>query len=162
MSKIGIYPGSFDPITYGHLDIIQRSLNVVDELIIAVSNNKSKEHLISVDDRLELINQSIQSLPKEDLNKIKVEKFDNLLVHYVKSKNASLIIMFNKICQVASLLSLLLSGSMAAFGYVAVRYMQSPEFERELKNKVMGSLQEKMKEQIPLQMPKMTSPAIPF
>ena len=39
MSKIGIYPGSFDPITYGHLDIIQRSLNVVDELIIAVSNN---------------------------------------------------------------------------------------------------------------------------
>jgi len=92
MSKIGIYPGSFDPITYGHLDIIQRSLNVVDELIIAVSNNKSKEHLISVDDRLELINQSIQSLPKEDLDKITVEKFDNLLVHYVKSKNASLII----------------------------------------------------------------------
>ena len=92
MSKIGIYPGSFDPITYGHLDIIQRSLNVVDELIIGVSNNKSKDHLISVDDRLELINQSIQSLPKEDLDKIKVEKFDNLLVHYVKSKNASLII----------------------------------------------------------------------
>ena len=92
MSKIGIYPGSFDPITYGHLDIIQRSLNVVDELIIGVSNNKSKDHLISVDDRLELINQSIQSLPKEDLHKIKVEKFDKLLVHYVKSKNASLII----------------------------------------------------------------------
>ena len=92
MSKIGIYPGSFDPITYGHLDIIQRSLNVVDELIIGVSNNKSKDHLISVDDRLKLINQSIQSLPTEDLNKIKVEKFDNLLVHYVKSKNASLII----------------------------------------------------------------------
>ena len=92
MSKIGIYPGSFDPITYGHLDIIQRSLNVVDELIIAVSNNKSKEHLISVDDRLELINQTIKSLPKDDLNKIKVGKFDNLLVHYLKSKNASIII----------------------------------------------------------------------
>ena len=92
MSKIGIYPGSFDPITYGHLDIIQRSLRVVDELVIAVSNNKSKDHLISIDDRLNLINQSILSLPEKDLSKIKVEKFDNLLVHYVKSKNASLII----------------------------------------------------------------------
>ena len=92
MSKIGIYPGSFDPITYGHLDIIQRSLSVVDELVIAVSNNKSKNHLISIDDRLNLINQSILSLPDEDLSKIKVEKFNNLLVHYVKSKNASLII----------------------------------------------------------------------
>ena len=92
MSKIGIYPGSFDPITYGHLDIIQRSLSVVDELVIAVSNNKSKNHLISIEDRLNLINQSISSLPEKDLLKIKVEKFDNLLVHYVKSKNASLII----------------------------------------------------------------------
>ena len=92
MSKIGIYPGSFDPITYGHLDIIQRSLSVVDELVIAVSNNKSKNHLISIDDRLNLINQSISSLPEKDILKIKVEKFDNLLVHYVKSKNASLII----------------------------------------------------------------------
>ena len=92
MSKIGIYPGSFDPITYGHLDIIQRSLSVVDELVIAVSNNNSKNHLISIDDRLNLINQSILSLPEKDLSKIKVEKFDNLLVHYVKSKNASLII----------------------------------------------------------------------
>ena len=92
MSKIGIYPGSFDPITYGHLDIIQRSLSVVDELVIAVSNNKSKNHLISIDDRLNLINLSISSLPEKDLSKIKVEKFDNLLVHYVKSKNASLII----------------------------------------------------------------------
>ena len=92
MSKIGIYPGSFDPITYGHLDILQRSLSVVDELVIAVSNNKYKNHLISIDDRLNLINQSILSLPEKDLSKIKVEKFDNLLVHYVKSKNASLII----------------------------------------------------------------------
>ncbi len=92
MLKIGIYPGSFDPITFGHLDIIQRSLSVVDELVIAVSNNKSKNHLISIDDRLNLINQSISFLPKKDLENIKVEKFDNLLVHYVKSKNASLII----------------------------------------------------------------------
>jgi len=70
--------------------------------------------------------------------------------------------MFNKICQVASLLSLLLSGSMAAFGYVAIRYMQSPEFERTLKNKLMGDLQKKMKDQIPLEMPEMTGPSLPL
>jgi pantetheine-phosphate adenylyltransferase len=92
MSKIGIYPGSFDPITLGHLDIIQRSLHVVDKLTIAVSNNKSKNHFISIDERLELIEQTIQDLPIEDQKRIEIEKFDNLLVHYVKSKNASVII----------------------------------------------------------------------
>jgi len=92
MSKIGIYPGSFDPITLGHLDIIQRSIHVVDKLIVAVSNNKSKKHMISVDDRLDLIKKSILSLPNDIQSKIEIEKFDNLLVHYVKSKNASLII----------------------------------------------------------------------
>ena len=92
MSKIGIYPGSFDPITLGHLDIIQRSLNVVDKLIIAVSDNKSKDHMISINDRLDLIKKTIQSLPNDFQEKIEIEKFDNLLVHYVKSKNASLII----------------------------------------------------------------------
>ena len=92
MSKIGIYPGSFDPITLGHLDIIQRSLHVVDKLIVAVSNNKSKKHMISIDDRLDLIKKSILILPSDIQSKIKIEMFDNLLVHYVKSKNASLII----------------------------------------------------------------------
>ena len=70
--------------------------------------------------------------------------------------------MFNRICQVASLLSLLLSGSMAAFGFVAIRYMQSPEFEKDLKNKLMGDLQEKIMKEIPLQMPTETFPAMPL
>ena len=92
MSKIGIYPGSFDPITFGHLDIIQRSLNVVDTLIVAVSDNKSKNHFINIDDRLNLIEATIKNLPPEDQRKITIEKFDNLLVHYVKAKKASVII----------------------------------------------------------------------
>jgi len=92
MSKIGIYPGSFDPITFGHLDIIQRSLNVVDTLIVAVSDNKSKNHFINIDDRLKLIEATIRNLPLEDQKKIAIEKFDNLLVHYVKAKKASVII----------------------------------------------------------------------
>ena len=92
MSKIGIYPGSFDPITFGHLDIIQRSLNVVDTLIVAVSDNKSKNHLINIDDRLNLTKATIKILKLEDQKKITIEKFDNLLVHYVKAKKASVII----------------------------------------------------------------------
>ena len=70
--------------------------------------------------------------------------------------------MFNKICQIASLLSLLLSGSMAAFGFIAIRYMQSAEFERDLKNKLMGDLKEKIMEEIPIQMPTETFPAMPL
>ena len=91
-TKIGIYPGSFDPITLGHLDIIQRSLHVVDQLVVAVSNNKSKKHMISIDDRLMLVQQTVSELPAELKNKIIIEKFDNLLVHYVRENNASVII----------------------------------------------------------------------
>ena len=69
MNKIGIYPGSFDPITFGHLDIIQRSLNVVDTLIVAVSDNKSKNHLINIDDRLNLIEATIKNLSSDNQKK---------------------------------------------------------------------------------------------
>ena len=68
--------------------------------------------------------------------------------------------MFNKICQIASLLSLLLSVSMAAFGYVAIRYMGSPEFERSLKNKIMGSLENKMPDVMKNTLPDFTGPSI--
>tara|TARA_R100000353_G_scaffold82904_1_gene62088 strand:- start:120 stop:341 length:222 start_codon:yes stop_codon:yes gene_type:complete len=70
--------------------------------------------------------------------------------------------MFQKICQIASLLSLLLSGSMAAFGFVAIRYMQSPEFERTLKNKLLGSIEKKLPDVIEQTMPNLTGPSIPI
>ena len=68
--------------------------------------------------------------------------------------------MFQKICQIASLLSLLLSGSMAAFGFVAIRYMQSPEFERTLKNKIMGSLEDKLPDVMGDKIPDFTGPSV--
>tara|TARA_B100000424_G_C22919692_1_gene489387 strand:- start:275 stop:487 length:213 start_codon:yes stop_codon:yes gene_type:complete len=70
--------------------------------------------------------------------------------------------MLDRIIKIISILSFLMSVSMAAFGYVAIRYMQSPEFERDLKNKLMGDLQEKMMKEIPLQMPTETFPAMPL
>ena len=70
--------------------------------------------------------------------------------------------MLDRVIKIISILSFLMSISMAAFGYVAIRYMQSPEFERDLKNKLMGDLKEKMMKEIPLQIPKTTFPAMPL
>ena len=55
MSKVGLYPGTFDPITMGHIDIVKRSLKIVDRLIVAVSNSNSKDYLFSVDERVAII-----------------------------------------------------------------------------------------------------------
>lgn len=92
MTRIGIYPGSFDPLTLGHLDIIERSLHVVDELIIAVSNNDKKNHMFDADSRVKLIHETINLLNEDSKKRITVEKFDNLLVDYTKSKNSNIII----------------------------------------------------------------------
>jgi len=59
MSKTGIYPGTFDPITKGHIDIIKRSLKIANNLIVAVSNDYSKDYLFSIDERVEIINNSL-------------------------------------------------------------------------------------------------------
>ena len=80
MSRVGIYPGSFDPLTLGHLDIIERSLHVVDELIVAVSDNDKKNHMFDADIRVSLIEDTIESFDDSLKKKITVEKFDHLLV----------------------------------------------------------------------------------
>ena len=65
MSKVGIYPGSFDPVTLGHLDIIERSLSVVDNLIIGVSSNDNKSHMFDSEIRVKLIQDSIAQMNEE-------------------------------------------------------------------------------------------------
>ena len=91
-NSVGIYPGSFDPLTLGHLDIIERSLHVVDKLIIAVSDNDKKNHMFDADIRVRLIQDTIESFNDDIKNRIIVEKFDHLLVDYAKSKNSNIII----------------------------------------------------------------------
>ena len=87
--KVAIYPGSFDPITKGHLDIIYRSIKFVDELIIAVSSNNNKNSLFNVDERVEIIKQVISD---EKITKAKVESFEGLLMNYAEKKNANIVI----------------------------------------------------------------------
>ena len=78
MSNIGIYPGTFDPITFGHIDVIKRSLKIVDKLIVAVSNDYSKNYLFSSDERVEIIKNSLFRDIKMKPKKIKVISFDEL------------------------------------------------------------------------------------
>lgn len=85
--RLAIYPGTFDPITNGHLDIIQRAASLFDRLIVAVTNNPAKNPLFSIDERVELIRNVL-----EDKERVSVESFQGLLVNYAIEKNACSII----------------------------------------------------------------------
>ncbi|MDE7432400.1 MAG: pantetheine-phosphate adenylyltransferase [Lachnospiraceae bacterium] len=85
--KIAIYPGSFDPVTKGHLDIIERSAKMVDVLIVAVLNNNSKSPLFSVEERVNMLVEVTKYITN-----VKVDSFSGLLVDYARKCNASIII----------------------------------------------------------------------
>ena len=87
MKKIAVYPGTFDPITNGHLDLIHRALMFVDELIIAILLNPDKEPLFTVEERVELIHRVLPSN-----HRIQVDQFDGLLVDYAARKGARTIL----------------------------------------------------------------------
>jgi len=87
MDKIAVVPGSFDPITNGHLDIIRRAADVFDVVYVAVMNNSSKQPLFDVDERMALIREVVKDMPH-----VRVESSSGLLIHYAKSKNANVIV----------------------------------------------------------------------
>ena len=87
--KLGIYPGSFDPLTNGHIDIIERSRKFIDNLIIGISDNNNKKNLFNLDERIKIINTIMQN---RNINNVTVESFNGLLVSFVKKKKANLII----------------------------------------------------------------------
>lgn len=82
-----IYPGSFDPVTYGHLDVIKRASKIVDELIVGVLNNNSKTPLFSVENRVKMLNDAVSDIPN-----VKVMAFEGLLVDFAKKVDAKLIV----------------------------------------------------------------------
>ncbi|MDE6963682.1 MAG: pantetheine-phosphate adenylyltransferase [Lachnospiraceae bacterium] len=82
-----IYPGSFDPMTYGHLDIIQRAAKIFDELTVSVLNNKLKTPLFSVEERVKILQKAVADMPN-----VKVESFSGLLVDYAKSRDVPVVI----------------------------------------------------------------------
>ena len=90
--KTAIYPGTFDPITYGHIDVIKKSLNIFDRVIVATTDNINKNYYFSIDERLDLINNSLFKDLKLNKNKIKVISFNNLTIDLYKKYNANAII----------------------------------------------------------------------
>jgi pantetheine-phosphate adenylyltransferase len=87
MARIAVYPGSFDPPTLGHVDIIQRASRIFDHVTIAVSNNASKRHAFSVSERIEMVEEATRGIPNTD-----VDTFTGLLVEYLRRKKSRVLI----------------------------------------------------------------------
>lgn len=85
--KKAIYPGSFDPVTYGHLDVIRRAAEMFDELTVSVLNNNGKTPLFSVDERVKILQEATKDLPN-----VKIDSFSGLLIDYAKARDTKIAI----------------------------------------------------------------------
>ena len=90
--RIGIYPGTFDPITNGHTDIIRRALHVVDRLVIGVARNDGKGPLFSTDERVEIVRDEVAQLENGAAERIEVRAFDTLLMSFAEAAGAGIIV----------------------------------------------------------------------
>ncbi|HEX7126357.1 MAG TPA: pantetheine-phosphate adenylyltransferase [Thermodesulfobacteriota bacterium] len=90
MTRIAVYPGSFDPITNGHLDLIERGVVLADSLIVAIATNPEKQTLFTVEERLELIRRALEGRPAAA--RVRVDAFGGLLVDYARAHGATLIL----------------------------------------------------------------------
>ncbi len=87
MNRKAIYPGTFDPITYGHIDLIKRAREIFPEVVVAVANNPNKKPLFSVEERVVLLKQAVSGLKG-----VRVDHFDGLIVNYARKKKAKILI----------------------------------------------------------------------
>lgn len=85
--RIAVYPGSFDPLTNGHLDVVQRAAKLFDRVIVAVAKNESKHPLFTLEERCEMVRRSVSHIPH-----VEADIFDGLLVHYVEKRSAHAVI----------------------------------------------------------------------
>jgi len=92
MEKAAIYPGTFDPITYGHIDVIQKSLKIVDKVFVAISVSNEKNCLFSIDERIEIVNKALFSDLRLNKNKIKVISFNSLTTELCKKYKSNIIL----------------------------------------------------------------------
>ena len=83
--KVAVYPGTFDPITYGHIDVIKKSLKIFDKLIVATTDNVDKDYFFSIEERMNIINNSLFKDLKFNKKKIKVISFNNLTIQLCKN-----------------------------------------------------------------------------
>jgi pantetheine-phosphate adenylyltransferase len=90
--RVGVYPGTFDPITNGHSDIIRRAAGLVDQLVIGVARNDGKGPLFATDERVEIVREEVAHLEVGDTGRIEVRAFDTLLMHFAQAVGARVII----------------------------------------------------------------------
>ena len=92
MKKVAIYPGTFDPITYGHIDVIQKALKIFDNIVVAISDSKQKNQLFSIDERIDIVNRALFFDLKLKRSKIKIISFNSLTTKLCKKFNSKIIL----------------------------------------------------------------------